>query len=231
MSKQAWILPLQWLWLFGLLLVSLAILWDQGILQFMFATDNTYLCPLMVLIFILTCLHCGYRSLFLARQAKVVVAWADSQKKVEQNTDQPLIKRYLNELQAIPNPQDKQLTAELLGEELRGQHQVGWFVTGLLIKLGLLGTVVGFVIMLGSMTHLSSLDIAEVQTLMQQMTQGMKIALNTTIIGLVGSIFLGLQYLLLDRAADQLLVAAVQASQHSLVSPADSHVEVADGSV
>jgi biopolymer transport protein ExbB/TolQ len=197
----------------------------------MFATDNTYLCPLMVLIFLLTCLHCGYRSLFLARQAKVVVAWAGSQKKVEQNTDQPFIKRYLNELQAIPNPQDKQLTAELLGEELRGQHQVGWFVTGLLIKLGLLGTVVGFVIMLGSMTHLSSLDIAEVQTLMQQMTQGMKIALNTTIIGLVGSIFLGLQYLLLDRAADQLLVAAVQASQHSVVNPADSHVEVANGSV
>ncbi len=223
MSKQAWILPLQWLWLFGLLLVGLAILWDKGILQFMFATDNTYLCPLMVLLFLLTCLHCGYRSLFLARQAKAIVLWPQA----DQIDDKLLIKPYLAELQSIPNPQDKQLTAELLGEQLRGQHQVGWFMTGLLIKLGLLGTVVGFVIMLGSMTHLSSLDINEVQTLMQQMTQGMKIALNTTIIGLVGSIFLGLQYLMLDRTADQLLVAAVQASQ----LPNLASTEIVNGSV
>lgn len=225
MSKQAWILPLQWLWLFGLLLVSLGLLWDNGILQVMFATDNTYLCPLMVLVFLLTCLHCGYRSLFLAQQAKVVHAWPH----ICALDDNILIKRYLNELQTIPNPQDKQLTAELLAEELRGQHQVGWFVTGLLIKLGLLGTVVGFVIMLSSMTDLSSLDIAQVQTLMQQMTQGMKVALNTTIIGLVGSIFLGLQYLMLDRAADQLLVAAVQASQLPAVKSVDTSAEVAHG--
>lgn len=228
MSKQAWILPLQWLWLFGLLLVGLSILWDQGILQLMFATDNTYLCPLMVILFLLTCLHAGYRSLFLARQMQVVMAWPSA----VQTTDTVLIKPYLHQLQAIPKTQDKQLTVELLGEELRGQHQVGWFITGLLIKLGLLGTVVGFVMMLGSMTELSSLDIAQVQTLMQQMTQGMKIALNTTIIGLVGSIFLGLQYLILDRTADQILVAAVQASQtlDLAISPLAS-AEVADGTV
>ena len=159
---------------------------------------------------------------------QVVMAWPSA----VQTTDTVLIKPYLHQLQAIPKTQDKQLTVELLGEELRGQHQVGWFITGLLIKLGLLGTVVGFVMMLGSMTELSSLDIAQVQTLMQQMTQGMKIALNTTIIGLVGSIFLGLQYLILDRTADQILVAAVQASQtlDLAISPLAS-AEVADGTV
>lgn len=224
MTKQAWVLPLQWLWLFGLLVVGLAILWDNGILQFMFATDNTYLCPLMVALFLLTCLHCGYRSLFLARQAQTVNAWP-----AVNDTKPTLIQSYLQQLAAIPEVQDKQVTAELLGAELRGQHEVGWFVTGLLIKLGLLGTVVGFVIMLGSMTNLSSLDIAQVQTLMQQMTQGMKIALNTTIIGLVGSIFLGLQYLMLDRAADQILVAAVQASNTSAEST--SRAGVAHGAI
>jgi len=181
----------------------------------------------MVAVFLLTCLHCGYRSLFLARQAKVVVAWPNQQAADSKR----LITAYLTELQAIPHSQDKQLTAELLGAELQGQHQVGWFVTGLLIKLGLLGTVVGFVIMLGSMTHLASLDIAQVQTLMQQMTQGMKIALNTTIIGLVGSIFLGLQYLMLDRAADQILVAAVQASRLTVDEQTEGRIEAADGTV
>ncbi|WP_298611308.1 MotA/TolQ/ExbB proton channel family protein [uncultured Thiothrix sp.] len=209
MSKQAWILPLQWLWLFGLLLVGLGILWDNGILPFMFATDNTYLCPLMVILFLLTCLHCGYCSVFLAKQVQALAAWQQGQ--YQQTTT--VISRYLSELQKIPNPQDKQLTAELLSAQLHSSHEVGWFITGALIKLGMLGTVIGFVMMLGSMTHLDSLDITQVQTLMSTMTQGMKIALNTTIIGLVGSMLLGMQYLRLDQAADELVVNAIHASE------------------
>lgn len=214
MNKTPWLLCLHWLWFSGLLLAGLVMLWDNGILQFMFATDNTYLCLLMMVLFLLTCLHCGYRSVFLARQTHALQDWQAGKMPDES----ALMSGYLRELQAIPNAHEKQLMAELLGEQLRGQHQVGWFVTGLLIKLGLLGTVVGFVIMLGSMGHLESLDITQVQTLMQQMTQGMKIALNTTIIGLVGSMLLGVQYLLLDRTADKLVVEAVHASERDLLA-------------
>lgn len=209
MSKQAWILPLQWFWFFGLLLIGLVVLWDNGILQFMFATDNTYLCPLMVLIFLLTCLHCGYCSVFLSKQREALAAWQQGQYQ-QQDT---VISRYLIDLQQLPNPQDKQLTAELLSTQLHNAHDVGWFITGALIKLGMLGTVIGFVMMLGSMTHLDSLDITQVQTLMSTMTQGMKIALNTTIIGLVGSMLLGIQYLRLDQAANELVVEAIHASE------------------
>lgn len=208
MKQQPWLFALHWLWFFGLLLVGLVLLWDNGVLQFMFATDSTYLCPFMVGVFLLTCLHCGYRSLFLSQQAQALWAWG------QDNSNQgSVMSRYLDELKTLANPQEKQLTAELLSEQLRGQHEVGWFITGALIKLGMLGTVIGFVMMLGSMTHLDSLDIAQIQTLMSSMTQGMKIALNTTIIGLVGSMLLGIQYLMLDRTADQLVVEAIHASE------------------
>lgn len=227
-TVQPWLLMLHWLWFFGLLLIGLVMLWDNGILQFMFATDSTYLCPLMVVIFLLTCLHGGYRSVFLSQQTHALSAWEQGQ----QQDNGTVMQRYLRELQAIANPQEKQLTAELFSSQLRGQHEVGWFITGALIKLGMLGTVIGFVMMLSSMTDLSSLDIAQVQALMQQMTQGMKIALNTTIIGLVGSIFLGLQYLMLDRAADQLVLEAVQVSQISTsVSAIVLTTEVANGNL
>ena len=209
MKQQPWSLTLQWLWFFGLLLMGLAVLWDNGILQFMFATDSTYLCPLMVAIFLLTCAHCGYRSVFLSQQTQALQAWEHG-KPVVKTT---VMSRYLRELQALATPQEKQLTAELLSARLRGQHEVGWFITGALIKLGMLGTVIGFVMMLGSMTHLDSLDITQVQTLMSKMTQGMKIALNTTIIGLVGSMLLGIQYLMLDRTADILVLEAIHASE------------------
>ncbi len=208
-TVQPWLLTLHWLWFCGLLLIGLVMLWDNGILQFMFATDSTYLCPSMVLLFLLTCLHCGYRSVFLAQQTHALWEWQNG----NTTDDKAVISRYLRELRAIANPQEKQLTAELLSSQLRGQHEVGWFITGALIKLGMLGTVIGFVMMLGSMTHLDSLDIAQVQTLMSNMTQGMKIALNTTIIGLVGSMLLGIQYLVLDRTADKLVLEAIHASE------------------
>ncbi|UJS25485.1 MotA/TolQ/ExbB proton channel family protein [Thiothrix winogradskyi] len=209
MKHNAWLLALHWLWFFGLLLMGLAALWDKGILPWMFATDNTYLCLLMVGIFLLTCLHCGYRSVFLSQQTHALWDWEQGKRR----DNGAVISRYLRDLQAIANPQEKQLTAELLSAQLRGQHEVGWFITGALIKLGMLGTVIGFVMMLGSMTHLDALDITQVQTLMSQMTQGMKIALNTTIIGLVGSMLLGIQYLMLDRSADKLVLDAVHASE------------------
>ncbi len=99
--------------------------------------------------------------------------------------------------------------AEVMAERARGTHQVGWFVTGLMIKLGLLGTVVGFIMMLSSLEGLEQLDISDIKTLMQQMTQGMGVAMNTTLVGLIGSILLGLQFLMLDRHADQLIAATV----------------------
>ncbi len=91
---------------------------------------------------------------------------------------------------------------------------MGWFLAGLVIKLGLLGTVIGFVLMLGSVSGLESLDIGDVKQLMQQMTQGMGIAMNTTMVGLVSSMLLGIQYLLLDRSADRFVVETINLGQH-----------------
>jgi len=109
--------------------------------------------------------------------------------------------------------QDKILLSEVMAESLRGSHQVGWFITSIIIKLGLLGTVVGFVIMLSSISGLDQLDISDIKQLMQQMTQGMGVAMNTTMVGLVSSMGLGVQYLLLDRCADGLVVKGVNVGQ------------------
>ena len=110
-------------------------------------------------------------------------------------------------LQALgPHEADNAIAAEVLAERAKGNHQIGWFVSGVLVKLGLLGTVVGFIMMLGSVSGLENLDTSDIKALMQQMTEGMGVAMNTTLVGLVCSVLLGAQYLLLDRAADRLVV-------------------------
>lgn len=92
----------------------------------------------------------------------------------------------------------------LLSERTHGPHETAWWFTATAIKLGLLGTVVGFILMSTQLGRSQSFELAEVQQLLQQMTGGMAIALYTTLVGLVVNLWLGLQLLLLDRLADRL---------------------------
>lgn len=105
--------------------------------------------------------------------------------------------------------------AELLAERTHGPHEVAWWVAAAAIKLGLLGTVVGFIVMATQIGRLQVFDISEVQVLLQRMTQGMAIALYTTLAGLAANLWLGLQLLLLDRMADS-VAAAILGDDHGL---------------
>ena len=100
----------------------------------------------------------------------------------------------------------------LLSERTHGPHETAWWFAAAAIKLGLLGTVVGFIVMASQLGQSKVFELAEVQLLLKQMTSGMAIALYTTLAGLVANLWLGLQLLLLDRLADQ-VAAAILAGQ------------------
>lgn len=206
-----------WLLVAGLILFGLYICWDLGVLAAIIVTDVTRISVVVLLLFFATSIHCGFRSWHLSRQLQMAVA-LNSHTQV---TDKPLyapgasiIQDYLDSLGGDVADENT-LLAEMMAERVRGGHQVGWFISGMLIKLGLLGTVIGFVMMLSSISGLENLDISDIKHLMQQMTQGMGVAMNTTIVGLVSSMLLGVQYLLLDRAADQLIAVAIGLGQAS----------------
>jgi hypothetical protein len=91
----------------------------------------------------------------------------------------------------------------LLSERTHGAHETAWWFAAAAIKLGLLGTVVGFIVMATRLGQSKVFELAEVQLLLKQMTSGMAIALYTTLAGLVANLWLGLQLLLLDRLADR----------------------------
>lgn len=101
---------------------------------------------------------------------------------------------------------------QLLSERTHGPHETAWWFAAAAIKLGLLGTVVGFIIMSMQLGRIQVFDISEVQTLLKQMTNGMAIALYTTLVGLAANLWLGLQLLLLDRMADK-VVASILAGE------------------
>jgi len=71
---------------------------------------------------------------------------------------------------------------------------IGWFITELLLALGMIGTVIGFILMLGgSFENLNISDTGSVKTALTDMAIGMSTALYTTLVGMVCSQILKVQ--------------------------------------
>lgn len=79
-------------------------------------------------------------------------------------------------------------------EEFEAEEEVGWFVSELCLNLGMLGTIIGFCMMLAGF---DSLDISKQQTiqgLLSELGKSMATALYTTLVGLVCGQLLKMQY-------------------------------------
>lgn len=138
----------------------------------------------IALLTLVVTLWCGRRAWWLQAQARPDSAWRRAHAADRQRTPD--------------------LALHLLAERSHGPHETAWWFAAAAIKLGLLGTVVGFIVMATQIGRMPSFDIDQVQTLLQQMTAGMAIALYTTLVGLIANLWLGLQLLLLDRMADRI---------------------------
>jgi hypothetical protein len=62
-------------------------------------------------------------------------------------------------------------------------------------------------------TAIESVDLKTLQRLLTSMSDGMRIALYTTLAGLTAGMLLALQYQMLDRAADRLMALVIEISE------------------
>jgi hypothetical protein len=100
---------------------------------------------------------------------------------------------------------DQSLLLDAFEAELRIGHELGWFVADLLLSLGLLGTVIGFIFMLGPISALDDTNHSAIQAALAAMSGGMAVALYTTLAGLIGGMLLKVQGFLLDGAVQELV--------------------------
>ncbi len=87
---------------------------------------------------------------------------------------------------------------ENYAETLENRHASGQFLADLLLKLGLLGTIIGFILMLTPIGEIKEFDPSLIQQLLSTMSGGMAVALYTTLAGLLTSSLLKIQYYFLD---------------------------------
>ena len=89
--------------------------------------------------------------------------------------------------------------------EIQNLSKVGWYLAETALALGMLGTLAGFLLMLGTaFTNIDVNDTVTLQTALTNMALGMSTALYTTLVGLIVSIFLKSQLINLEHYADGL---------------------------
>jgi len=223
-SRYPHLLFLQWLSIALVVLFGFFLAWDYGLIKALFENDKSYISSIIIAIFLLTTVAAGFRVVFLSRELEKATFIADTLRRhcgdIELNEDGEIISRntrfpgcllqqqlfkQMMRRQCSEQTNGSHLMLENMEKQISENHDFGWLIADMMIKLGLLGTVIGFIFMLGSVATIDNADIATIQNMLIDMSAGMRIALFTTLTGLLGGMLLGLQYHFLDRGAGRLM--------------------------
>jgi hypothetical protein len=222
---------LRWLIFTGLTLFAAVLLWRYGLFGLMLSSDRTYISSVILFLYVCASLHCLWRTIVISREGEVGRAderllEADDGDHVFSNAASSLpagcVTEHIRNLIDKSRCQgggkiDQALLLRTLADRLKGSNGIGAFISDTLMKLGLLGTIIGFIIMLAPIAGLDASNKEMMRTSMGVMSDGMAVAMYTTLAGLVGSILLKTQYYMLDAATNQVFSRAVTLTETRIV--------------
>ena len=149
-------------------------------------SDRSKISMIILAIYVLATVHWFYVALSLDREISSII-------EPKENT--------LIGLNTDKNSEKNNLL--LIEDELSNKHSLGYLAVDVLLKLGLTGTVIGFILMLLPIGEIKDFDPEILQKLLSTMSGGMAVALYTTLTGLVTSMILKFQYFVLDSSLSQ----------------------------
>jgi hypothetical protein len=229
---------LRWLIFTGVCAFAFVMAWHFGLVRMMVSSDKTYISIIIGVLYVLSSLHCLVRTTAISRELDrahrvlAVVSKGVPQLKVEgadvmtaEGTKLPRgeVTGHIRNLILKSGLQgderlDQTLLLRGLADALRGPNQLGSYAGDTLMKLGLLGTIIGFIMMLAPIAGLDAADHASVRNSMGLMSDGMAVAMYTTLTGLIGSILVQTQYYMLDKATQRLFGLATNLTEVFVVS-------------
>jgi MotA/TolQ/ExbB proton channel family len=212
------LLLLKWMLFTGVTLFGFLALWNFNLIQLMIASDISYISVIIVAVYALTCLHCLAITLEVSREVNAahrvreqIMRGTDSYRVVG---DRVLLSDGAELLPGVITDHIRNIVVKTshaggktidqtpllrsLADGLRSKQALGIFAADLELKLGLLGTIVGFIYMLVPLNDLTDFSVGAMRGVLTSMSTGMGIALYTTLAGLVAAILIKIQYYFVD---------------------------------
>jgi MotA/TolQ/ExbB proton channel family len=227
---------LRWMIFTGACGFAAVLLWRYNLIRLMVESDRTYISSIIAVLYIGASLHCLWRTIAISREGDAGRRTADRIAAGAVNfasgaaaaLPPGLVADHIRDLALKARMQgtgrlDQTLLLRSLADRLRGSNGFGAFASDTLMKLGLLGTIIGFIIMLAPIAGLDAADRTLLKSSMGLMGDGMAVAMYTTLAGLVGSILLKAQYYMLDAATAGVFSHAVRLTETHVVPALERH--------
>ena len=181
--------------LLTLILFGFWILNDQGLIELVLQGDKSHISKAIIILWAITSVY----WIYLSKNVYAEKTSINSESDINPNLS---IGKYL---EAIDKGEDKDLLLKALETEYAKKLSFGWLAADISLKLGLLGTVIGFILMLQPISELNNTSPEELKIALSSMSSGMAVALFTTLTGLVSSILIRLQFQLTSSSIATLI--------------------------
>ena len=186
-----------WIYFVSLILIFIYVIESFGLISQIFRDDISYISSLIAIIFLIYLIIGGYHlhklrdALYFLDSNKdndadnvFIVIYHDFRAAYIKNNESDASPVHLSKIQSMQD-NFKSRMYEFVDNS--------FFIADLLLKLGIVGTVIGFIIMLSSLSTIDEMNLSKMNNLLLSMSGGMKVALYTTLSGLIGSILLTIQ--------------------------------------
>ena len=203
--------PFQFLLLFRfslLNIIAFALLgaaWFQGFVELVMTADQTRLCVIIFLVFLVGLVYCGLR------------VWQTSRELNLLHDFDPLVPSkaaaYLAQIRGRSDGSRAILSSAMrikLSQRISGIRHIA----GSLVLLGLVGTVVGFIIALSGVDPEKASDIESVSPMVSTLVAGLSTALYTTLVGAILNLWLMANYRLLAGGTAKLITGLIEFGEH-----------------
>lgn len=226
---------LKWLTQISLIFFFIFMAYDQGLITKIISSDKSFITSVILLLFILVSFHCAFftyliscelnkahiiKKSLLNENVKLRIIESSLILTSKGEISSGIVCDYFKDLIGLKK-NGASSHSQILDSYLKKTvsfYEFGWFCSDIMLKLGLIGTVIGFIIMLSSLSDITTFDVTLLQGVLTTMGSGMGVALYTTLSALVTGVLIAVQYYNLESGCEELFAVLNQISEVSIDS-------------
>lgn len=199
--------PQLWLLLVSLMVFGTYVAWDRSVFTLIFEIDRSYMASMTMALVIVMSAHCGWHVVIMAQRIRSARRWLAQHSGSHATPSSVFVQQFIGDLATTNRDRENDTDAivEIHADSVRAPAELGWFFVDLAVRLGLLGTIIGFILIFASLDNISIDGGDDLKQLLIAMSGGMGTALYTTLTGLIGASLLSFQYLVLGRQSEHLI--------------------------
>lgn len=190
--KINFLLFFKWILFNSIVLYLMSYLYFKGWLTLLLLSDISFITPLIFLLALCGIILSGWWSFRISKEL------------IDLKNGKNIIKQFLPE-HIIKTKKSNESLKLIISSRLSIIRYIAWS----LVILGLIGTILGFIIVLMGIDPTVVGNVELIGGLISNMTEGLGVALYTTLAGTVGNLWLLINYNMLQTATIQLYSAMI----------------------